>query len=229
MKDIDVYRNALEVIEKCRDRAIASGRTPDAVTIIAAAKTFPVEHVLPALEAGIRDVGENRVQEAEAKWSDHYIRNAIRLHMIGTLQKNKVKKAINLFDIIHSCSSVELGLRISNYSQDKLFPILLEVNLANEPSKTGFPASELVPAVEQLGQVPNLKLLGLMAIPPYSPDPEQSRPYFAQLRRLSDDLCSRYDFFGPELSMGMSEDYLVAIEEGATMVRIGRAIFGPRS
>ncbi|MDP9379267.1 MAG: YggS family pyridoxal phosphate-dependent enzyme [Chloroflexota bacterium] len=224
----DIVQNALRVRERCREAASRSGRPPNAVTLIAAAKTQPLERVLAALEAGVLDIGENRVQEAEEKWTPT-AREEVRLHLIGRLQRNKARKATRLFDLIHSCDTPALAQRLSEVSEGRAIEILIEVNVSGEASKAGFAPHVLREEIHALGVLPNLALRGLMTIAPAASDPERSRPFFEALRALSDKLRGLLPTLGQELSMGMTDDYEVAIEEGATMVRVGRAIFGERA
>ena len=197
-------------------------RDPRDITIIAIAKTFTHSQILEAFESGIMDIGENRVQEAVEK-----IERLSQLephptwHMVGHLQSNKAKVAVEIFDLIHSIDSVRLAEVISHRTH-KTMPVLLEVNVSGEASKNGFPLTKVEPALEEIAHLPRLEVKGLMTIAPLLSDAEQVRPVFRKLRSLRDS-------FGLEhLSMGMTDDFEVAVEEGATLVRIGRAIFGER-
>ncbi len=226
-----VADNVRRVLEECVRAATRAGRDPGSTTVIAVTKTHPLERVLEAWEAGIRDFGENRVQEAETKWSGH-IPEAARLHMIGRLQRNKARRALELFDTIHSCDSLELARRLSRLAGEPggrgTARVLLEVNTGGESTKAGFSPAELAHAMADLVVLPSLELRGLMTVAPVVPSMEEARPYFSSLRKLSELLRNRHPELGPELSMGMTDDYPVAIEEGATLVRVGRAIFGAR-
>lgn len=209
-----------------------SGREPDEVRLIAISKTHPASVIKQACQLGATDFGENRVQEAEGKIAE-IGREKVRWHLVGHLQANKARRAVSLFDVIHSIDTLELAKRLDRLcveeSRDTL-PVLIQVDLGHEETKSGVDESELTHLVEGLGRLTRLKLIGLMTLPPFSDDPEQSRPYFRRLRELRDELNQR-GAFGErtgELSMGMSHDFQVAIEEGATMVRIGTAIFGER-
>ncbi len=173
------------------------------------------------------DLGENRVQEAEAKWGNTREPGLI-LHMIGQLQRNKVRRALALFDTIHSCDSLEVARRISDLVGDRSATVLLQVNVAAEPTKAGFSPAELRAQLAHITTLPGLKLGGLMTIAPAFGDAERARPVFEALRLLSDELRAEHPALGDDLSMGMTDDYEVAIEEGATIVRIGRAIYGER-
>jgi len=190
-------------------------------------KTFPATLVAEACRAGLADVAENRVQEAAAKIPQAAALEAHpRWHLVGHLQTNKIKTALALFDIIHSVDSVRLAEFISRQVEavprPAPLPVLLEVNAGAEASKFGFAPDETGRALERMARLPGLVVQGLMTVAPLVDDPEEVRPVFRELRRLRDALGLRH------LSMGMTDDFEVAIEEGATMVRIGRAIFGPR-
>jgi len=205
-------------VERAAERA---GRSPADVTIVAVSKGFPPSAIDEAVVAGIADVGENRVQEAAAKIVA--LRPLpITWHLVGHLQTNKAKTALELFDIIHSVDSLHLAEVLSHPDRSGPLPILLEVNAAGEASKFGFSPSEVAAAAQAVARLPHLDLRGLMTVAPFVSDPETVRPVFRELRRLRDALGLR------ELSMGMTDDFEVAIEEGATLVRIGRAIFGER-
>jgi pyridoxal phosphate enzyme (YggS family) len=175
-----------------------------------------------AFQAGMRHFGESRIQEAKEKIAGlPALQSRATWHMVGHLQTNKVKTAVEIFDIIHSVDSIRLAEAISQNAQ-RFMPILVQVNISGEASKSGFPAHEAASAVERLSRLPQLRVAGLMTIAPYTDHPEEVRPVFRQLRELRDALGLEH------LSMGMTDDFEVAIEEGATMVRIGRAIFGER-
>ena len=204
-------------IERAAERA---GRSPADVTIVAVSKGFPPSAIDEAMVAGIADIGENRVQEAAAKIAA--LRGLpVTWHLVGHLQTNKAKTALELFDIIHSVDSLHLAEVLSHRAQRPL-PVLLEVSVTGEASKFGFPPNEVAAAAEAIARLPRLDLRGLMTVAPFISDPETVRPVFRELRRLRDALGLA------ELSMGMTDDFEVAIEEGATLVRIGRAIFGER-
>jgi pyridoxal phosphate enzyme (YggS family) len=189
---------------------------------VAITKGVEVPAIRAAFDSEIRDFGENRVQEAEAKivqLAD--LKPNVTWHMVGHLQSNKAKSAVDLFDIIHSVDSVRLAEILSRRAQ-KTLPVLLEVNVSGEVTKAGFSVAETEAAVKEIGQLPNLKLMGLMTVAPVTTEPEAVRPVFRKLRELRDSLGLKH------LSMGMTDDFEVAVEEGATMLRIGRAIFGER-
>jgi pyridoxal phosphate enzyme (YggS family) len=211
------------------DAARDCGRNAAEVTLIAVGKTFPAEVVNQAVMAGATDLGENRVQEAVAKRSG--VAKA-RWHLIGPLQRNKARAALEVFDIVHTVDRIEIADRLqyllSEHWPDRRLDVLLEINLAAEPQKAGVDPED---SPELLGHVlacDRLEVRGLMAIPPWEDDPEASRPWFRQLRELRDRIENEVSHPLPELSMGMSHDFELAIAEGATMVRVGTAIFGPR-
>lgn len=217
-----IAENLAAVSHRIHRAAERAGRSPEEVTLIAVAKTFPVETVREALRAGVRHVGENRVQEAVPK-AAALAGDPLRpvWHMVGHLQTNKAKTAVQTFDIIHSVDSLRLARAISRHA-DRPVPVLLEVNVAGEATKFGVAPEEAGRLAREIERLPGLELRGLMTVAPPAADPEEVRPVFRRLRELRDALGLR------ELSMGMTDDFEVAIEEGATMVRIGRAIFGER-
>jgi len=199
-----------------------SYRSSQEVTLVAVTKGVPTATIRDAFDFGVRDFGENRVQEAEDKilqLSD--IRQNVTWHMVGHLQSNKARRALDLFDIIHSIDSVRLA-DILNVRAKRAVPVLLQVNVSGEATKSGFAVGDVAKAVEEIKRLPNLEVVGLMTIAPLVAAPEDARPIFRRLRELRDQLGLKH------LSMGMSDDFEVAIEEGATIVRIGRAIFGER-
>lgn len=213
------------------EAAEVAGRRPDEVTLIAVTKTVLAEQVREAFEAGLRVFGENRVREGAAKIAELGNMPGTAWHLIGHLQSNKVKPAIEAFNVIESVDSARLAERIDRQAATirPTVPVLLEVNIAGEEAKGGFSADELREAVPQLLRLPHVELRGLMTVAPLTSDSEEARPVFRALRLLRDELRDKYPLPGfGELSMGMSNDYRVAILEGATMVRIGRALFGER-
>ena len=220
------------VRERIARAAERAGRRPEQVTLVAVSKTFPAEAVRAAAAAGVRDFGENRVQEAEPKieaLAD--LREAgLRWHLIGHLQSNKGKKAVALFDRIHSLDGVELAQRLDRLAAEagRTARALVQVDLAGEATKHGVPEAELLPALEALRGLSSLRVEGLMLLPPYFEDPEHARPFFRRLRGLGERAAAAGLLSGAELSMGMSHDFEVAIEEGATLVRVGTALFGER-
>ena len=205
-----------------------SGRLAGSVELVAVSKTHPPEIVRQAVDAGQLLFGENRVQEAKAKIPE--LPAKLRWHLIGHLQTNKIRQALPLFEVIHGVDSVELLHEIQRIAGELgLYPrVLLQVNVAGESSKYGFSPQRLLSEVEQISRADRVQIEGLMTIPPPAPNPEDSRRYFVQLRQLRDRLETEFRFPLPHLSMGMSGDYRVAIEEGATYVRVGTAIFGER-
>jgi pyridoxal phosphate enzyme (YggS family) len=193
------------------------------VTLVAVTKTVDAAAIETAFNSGIRDFGESRVQEAKPKIEQlQRLKPGITWHMLGHLQTNKAKTAADIFDIIHSVDSLKLAETLNDCSPKRL-PILIQVNISAEATKGGFQLPEVKDAVKQIGRLPNLEIQGLMTIAPWVDNAEEVRPIFRQMRQLRDALELRH------LSMGMSDDFEVAIEEGATLVRIGRAIFGERS
>jgi len=228
---IDVDANWRRVSERVAAAAAAAGREARDVRIIAVAKTKPVEMISAAVAAGVTDVGENYVQEAVEKV--RCIGAAVRWHMIGRLQRNKATKAVELFDVIHSLDSFPLGMALARHGERRGRPVrvLVEVNVAGEATKAGIAPAQVSELLAGLATQPGVEIDGLMTVAPAAPTPEAVRPYFRALRELRDRLRADAAANAPlrELSMGMTDDFEVAIEEGATMVRIGRAIFGERT
>lgn len=223
-----ISENLSKVLSATSDSARQAGRPADSVSLIAVSKTHPVEVIQEALDAGQLIFGENRVQEAQPKITA--LPAKLHWHLIGHLQSNKVRLALPLFELIHGVDSLELLAHIDRVAGDLgLFPrVLLQVNVAGEASKFGFTPGKLLGLVEEIVKFDRVQIEGLMTIPPLAPAPEHSRRYFAALRELRDKLATECRFPLPQLSMGMSNDFRVAIEEGATMVRVGTAIFGDR-
>ena len=220
----DIRSNIHAIVDRIRRAEARAGRKEGSVKLLAATKSVDLPIVIKAAEEGIRLIGENRVQEAERKKA--VIPANVKFHMIGHLQSNKVRKAVALFDCIQSIDSLKLARCIGEESSrvGRQMPIMLEVNIGHEASKSGFLQEELCESFSDLKRVPGIIVCGLMSIPPAF-DAEDARPYFARLQKLGQML------FGGEahdLSMGMSHDFEVAIEEGSTIVRIGTAIFGGR-
>jgi PLP dependent protein len=219
------------VRERIARAAARAGRDPSGVTLIAVSKTHPPEAVREALSAGLHDFGENRVQEAEPKIAALAdLRPELRWHLVGHLQANKARKAAALFDRIHSVDGVGLARRLEQSAVENGagVRVLVQVDLAAEPAKFGLDEDHLLPTLEELRGSTSLRVDGLMVLPPYEEDPERVRPFFAKLRDLRDAAVARGLLQGAELSMGMSHDLEVAVEEGATLVRVGTAIFGER-
>ncbi len=216
---MDIARNIQEIKQRIASAAKRAGRSPDEITIIAVTKVVEPRDIRIAVEAGVRHVGENRVQDAKTKTEClSALEPRPTWHMVGRLQTNKVKTAVEIFDIIHSIDSARLAESVSKRAQN-IFPVLLQVNISVEGTKSGFSMTELPKAVEEVAGLPNLEVKGLMTIAPFIKDPEEVRPIFRRLRQLRDSLGLEH------LSMGMSDDFEIAVEEGATLVRIGRAIF----
>ena len=227
-----MLKDNFETVEKKVVQACErSGRDRSEVTLIAVSKTKPVEMLREVYDAGARDFGENKVQEICEKYDQ--LPSDIKWHMIGHLQRNKVKQVIDKAAMIHSVDSYRLAQEISVQAQKKglSIPILIEVNIAGEESKFGIAANDTIQLVEEIAVLPNLKIQGLMTIAPYVVDAEENRLYFRQIKQLSVDIKNKnIDNVSMDiLSMGMTGDYEVAIEEGATMVRVGTGIFGARN
>lgn len=211
------------------EAARKSGRELSQIELVAVSKTHPPEAVSEALEAGQFVFGESRIQEARAKIP--LVPARARWHFIGHLQKNKIRQALPLFELFHGIDTLELARDLNRIATETgVFPrILLEVNVAGEASKFGFSPEKVTGQLEELLALDRLQIEGLMTIAPYSPDPEEARPHFVALRELRDRLQSEFRIALSHLSMGMSGDYAVAVEEGATLVRVGTALFGDRS
>jgi pyridoxal phosphate enzyme (YggS family) len=222
-----------EVRRRIEQAALRSHRAPEEITLIGVSKTQPAKMLGLALAAGLGDLGENRLQEADAKICE-LGRSAARWHLIGHLQANKARRAVLLFDLIHTLDSVALAARLDRLCKEEgreELPVLIQVDLGGEETKTGTSVDELPELVEAVTVSERLSLRGLMTLPPFFEEPERVRPFFARLRELRDALSARLAFGAHpgELSMGMSHDFEIAIEEGATLVRIGTAIFGERT
>jgi pyridoxal phosphate enzyme (YggS family) len=227
---IEAYRAArARVLERIAAASRRAGRDPAEVTLVAVSKTVDAERLRDAVAAGLDLLGENRVQEAEAKVP---LIAGARWHLVGPLQSNKVRRALAIFEVIESVDSVGLAERIDRLARDvrpgSRYPILLQVNVDADLAKTGFAPSELEAAVARLGGLDALDVRGLMTIGRLVTDPEAARPTFRRLRELSHAIRAAGLPIGPDLSMGMTDDFDVAVEEGATMVRVGRALFGER-
>lgn len=219
------------VEEKIREACERANRNRDEVTLIAVSKTKPIPMLEEIYQAGIRDFGENKVQELTEKFEE--MEKDIKWHMIGHLQRNKVKYIVDKVCLIHSVDSVRLAQAIEQEAakKDVIVEILIEVNVAEEESKFGLKVEEVIAMVEEIAAYPHLRIKGLMTIAPYVENPEENRSVFARLRKLSVDIAQKnIDNVSVEiLSMGMTNDYEVAIEEGATIVRVGTGIFGERN
>jgi pyridoxal phosphate enzyme (YggS family) len=225
---MDIRENLEQVQSNIATAAAKARRKPEDVELVAVSKTFPVETIREAVDAGQLLFGENKVQELLRKTPD--LPAKLRWHLIGHLQSNKVRKVLPVVEMIQSVDSIELAYDINRIAGELgVFPkILLEVNVAEEASKHGFPAHKLETQLEDLLQCDRIEIHGLMCIPPISEEPEDSRKYFVFLREYRDKLEKLAGTKFPTLSMGMSGDYAVAVEEGATFVRVGSAIFGRR-
>ncbi|HYJ45433.1 MAG TPA: YggS family pyridoxal phosphate-dependent enzyme [Pyrinomonadaceae bacterium] len=228
----ELKKRVAEVRRRIEASASRSGREGSEIKLIAVSKTHPAATLRRAIEVGLTDLGENRVQEADAKIRE-VGRERARWHLIGHLQANKARRAVELFDLIHSLDSVSLAQRLDRLCEETgrdQLPVLIQVDLGEEETKSGIGEGELEGLVSALQGWKHLGLVGLMTLPPFFEETELVRPYFRRLRQLRDDL-NRGGAFGAssgELSMGMSHDYEVAVEEGATFVRVGTAIFGER-
>lgn len=232
---MSLIENISSIYKRISHAAMRSGRNPEEVTLVAVTKTVDTKRIIEAVNAGLRVFGENRVQEAQRKI--HELRSLIpeskiEWHLIGHLQKNKARYAVQLFDLIHSVDSISLAEELDKQAKkiNKIQRILIQVKLSEEETKHGVPEEDLIPLVEGIRDLKNLKLEGLMTLPPYFEDVEMVRPYFRRLEDIRDRLNSMLILPSPirDLSMGMSHDFEIAIEEGSTMVRIGTAIFGER-
>ena len=225
----DVAQNLERVRGQIAEAVAKSGRAASEIELVAISKTHDAEKVRAAHEAGQQIFGESRIQEARAKIP--LLPSALRWQFVGHLQKNKIRHALPLFELIHSVDSLELARDIDRIAQEEgLHPrVLLEVNMAGEGSKFGFKPETVRAEMESLIALSRLSIEGLMTIPPLGPEAEASRKYFVDLRELRDALEKEFAMKLPRLSMGMTNDFVVAVEEGATLVRVGTAIFGERS
>lgn len=227
---MSVEDNIRHVREAMAEAARRSGRPVSAIRLMAVTKTVDDDRILAAMRAGVEIVGENYVQEAKRKIEK--LGKAGEWHLIGRLQTNKAKYAVHLFDMIHSVDRLELAAELDRRARaaGRVIPILIEVNVGGEESKSGIPLDSAPDLIRQTAPLESLSIRGLMTMPPWFDDPEKSRPYFRALRelreRIAGEAIPRVEM--RELSMGMTDDYAVAIEEGATIVRIGRGIFGER-
>ena len=227
-----MLKENLANVEKNIDQACKNaGRSRDEVTLIAVSKTKPVEMLQEIYDENIRDFGENKVQELCSKMEQ--LPSDIRWHMIGHLQRNKVKYIVGKVELIHSVDTYRLAeeINIQAKKQNVIVPILVEVNIAHEESKFGISAEDAILLVEEISKLENIRIKGLMTIAPYVENPEDNRLYFRKIKQLSVDITNKNidNVFMEILSMGMTGDYMVAIEEGATMVRVGTGIFGERN
>ena len=226
-------RQSLEQVRaRIASAAARSNRKADEITLVAVTKTHSAATLRQAIELGVADLGENRVQEAESKISE-IGRDAARWHLIGHLQTNKARRAAQLFDVIHSLDSIALARKLNRSCEQenrRELPVMIQVDLGHEPTKFGADERQVSNLVQTVSECDRLRLIGLMTLPPFFDDAELTRPYFVKLREVRDRYQSE-GVFGDragELSMGMTNDFGIAIEEGATMVRVGTAIFGER-
>jgi pyridoxal phosphate enzyme (YggS family) len=228
----DLAKRFQAVRSRIEAAALRSMRLKDEIMLVAVTKTLPIETMQRALSLGLKDLGENRIQEAENKIVE-LGRDAAHWHLIGHLQANKVRRAVKLFDVIHSVDSTGVARRLERSCAEEgraNLPVFIQVDLAGEATKSGISEKDLEELTNTIAESEHLQLHGLMTVPPFFAEPERVRPYFKRLRSLRDRLQSK-GFFGEklgDLSMGMSHDFEIAIEEGATIVRIGTALFGSR-
>ena len=222
--------NIAAIRQRMHAAAARSGRAPESIRLMAVSKTVAPDRIRQAIDAGMTLFGENYVQEAREKIPA--VGNGVEWHMIGHLQTNKAKYVVHLFDWIHSVDRLELAQELDKRAglHNRKLKVLIEVNVSGEASKSGAEPAQVPELVRQIAALPNLSIRGLMTMPPYSENPENSRPCFIALRKLRDEIASAAigGVSMNELSMGMTDDFEVAIEEGATIIRVGRAIFGER-
>jgi pyridoxal phosphate enzyme (YggS family) len=223
----EIRENLLRVMERIESAARRVGRDPKEIKLVAVSKTVEPTRIKEAIEAGVSILGENYVQEAKKKIEE--IGHPVAWHFIGHLQSNKAKYAVQLFDMIHSLDSIALAEELNHRAEqvDRIFKVMVEINLSGETTKFGIDEGKILNLVKRILQLNHLSLEGLMTMPPYFDSPEMSRPYYIELRGLKEKIAREGIPMG-ELSMGMSNDFEIAIEEGATYVRVGTAIFGPR-
>jgi len=226
---VEIIKNNLKIINvKIKKAALKASRNPEKIKLVAVTKAAAIEQIKEAINAGVKIIGENKVQEAKEKYQ--ILSADIEWHLVGHLQTNKVKYAVEIFDLIHSVDSIKLAKEIDRRSLQfgKITNVLIEVNISGEKTKYGIKPEEVVPFLKEISEFPRVWIRGLMTIAPIVEDKEKARPYFRKLRELSKEIKSKniknvkMDY----LSMGMTEDFEIAIEEGANMVRIGRGIFG---
>ena len=226
---VDIAENLAQVQQRISVACERSGRSPKEVQLVAVGKKFTAQVIKEAADCGLNLFGENRVQEAKIKIPD--CPGHLRWHFIGNLQTNKCKDAVALFDMLHAVDSLHLAEELNKRCEQlaKVMPVLLEVNVSGEGSKHGFTPKDAIEATQAFFDFPKLELHGLMTMAPFSRQAESTRPYFRKLRELKNDCEEKLGASLPELSMGMSGDYEIAIEEGATLIRLGTTLFGPRS
>jgi len=225
---VDLAEHLNSIQQRIRAACERAGRAPDSVTLLAVSKTHPPETIRAAADCGQLFFGENKIQEAKAKIP--LCPGKCRWHFIGHLQSNKVRDAVELFEMVESVDSLSLAQEINKRCEQaaKKMPVLLEVNVAGEASKSGYQPEKLMAELKELNQLLRIEIHGLMTVPPWAPEMEKSRPHFRRLRELKTQCEQILGAPLPHLSMGMSGDFEVAIEEGATLVRIGTALFGSR-
>lgn len=225
----NIAENLTAVQERIAAACDRAGRAPEDVQLVAVGKKFPAPIIHEAADCGLTLFGENRVQEAKAKIPD--CPGHLRWHFIGNLQTNKCRDAVALFDFLHAVDSLHLAAELNKRCEQaaKVMPVLLEVNVSGEGSKHGFTPESAAAAMEAFFEFPQLEIHGLMTMAPFTRQPENARPYFQKLRELKSACEARLGAPLPDLSMGMSGDYEIAIEEGATIIRLGTTLFGPRS
>jgi hypothetical protein len=226
----NIRQNIKRILSEIEDTALRCGRNPSDIKLMAVTKTVDDVRIRAALDSGITILGENYVQEAKEKIA-RIGRQGIEWHMIGYLQSNKAKYAVQLFDMVHSVSKMSLVSELDRRSGalGRIMNIMLEVNVSGEPTKSGLEPSAVIPFIQKIAEFPNISIQGLMTMPPWVDDPEDARQYFRRLRQLRDEINEGIEGVTiKELSMGMTQDYQVAIEEGSTIIRIGRGIFGER-
>ncbi|MAU10737.1 MAG: YggS family pyridoxal phosphate-dependent enzyme [Anaerolineaceae bacterium] len=242
-REREIANNIDEVQEQIALACARAGRSVDDVKLVAVSKTKPIEDILAATKVGIRDFGENRIEEASEKIPavNDMLDQTVVWHMIGHIQSRKARDVVPLFASVHSVDSLKIARKLSSLASEegKTLNVFAEVNVSGEPQKYGFEASNwqidaqqfdmLQQTISQIAQLPGLKLVGLMTMAPFVSDAERTRPVFASMAALRSELASKLAISLPHLSMGMTNDYTVAIEEGATMVRVGTAIFGARN
>jgi PLP dependent protein len=226
---MDIAKNLERVREQITQAAVKASRSADEIELVAITKMHPAEKVREAVEAGHSLFGESRVQEARAKIPE--LPSHLRWHFVGHLQKNKIRHALPLFELFHGVDSLALAQEMNRIANEEgMHPrVLLEVNVAGEGSKFGFKPEAVRAEMESLLALPRLSIEGVMCIPPLTEEAEASRKFFVQLRELRDSLETEFNLKLPQLSMGMTQDFWVAAEEGATLVRVGTAIFGERT
>ena len=226
----DVAANYREIVDRITQAAVSTGRDPRDVKILGAAKAQDVKSIEAAIVAGVLLIGENYVQEARRKRKS--LPDSVEWHMIGHLQRNKAKAAVELFDVIESLDNAELARELDKEGRKRNARVraLIEINVGGEETKSGIAKAEVADLLRTIGQLDHLSIEGLMTVPPFRQKSEETRSYFSEMRQLRDELQSLQlpNVNLRELSMGMTHDYLIAVEEGATIVRVGTALFGPR-